>query len=942
MKDNKPKGYVVPHAHWDREWRYPIWKTRYLLVDLIDEILELMDTDPSYRCFLMDGQSVPIEDYLQIRPEMEEKIRGYVRDGRMKLGPWFTLPDPWPLDGECLVRNLLRGIRYSNSLGGCCKVGYTSFGWGQPAQFPQIYAGFGVDFILTAKRVSTERAPDAEFWWESPDGTRVLTTRMGKNVRHNFFVNAYVPALYGIDLFGPEYKFGPKAAGVVFHRADESRCERDHFKVADHPRYCPEVIEEYVDRAWHDTDNTLVPEHRLFLAGCDSTSCVYALGRIISDANGIFEDREFEHTTLEEYVDAFKRSIDTSKLRVLKGELRDGPPHDGALNAAATRAPIKQLNKRVQNLLIHIAEPLASMMSVNLSEKYPLPYLTLAWDYTMKAHPHDSINGVTQDKTVEDVIYRLNQAAELADVVSEAAIASIVKSIDFSAYSPDDIFLVVINPSWKSRSDVLRVAIDVPHDMDLWDFGFEDSDGKPIPMQHISRIERRVAVHDKYARPWPYYADRHEVLVYTGDVPAGGYSVYRLAPGVKTARGHIFANKNRKSIGQDILKGHNILENEHLRVGINGNGTFDLTDKATGRVFPEMNYFEDAGDVGHYWTYYPPYHNRIYTSRDSQPRIWVEENGPLSATVGIEIKMLLPKACMIPENYNGTRGESRRVDDERELTIVTHVTLKSGSKRVDIRTVIDNTIEDHRMRALFPTGIAAENACAAGHFTVDKRPVVPVKDENGEFWPEIQILPQQYFVDVSDGKSGLALVNDCLGEYEAMNDAERTLALTLFRSVRAAIGTEYRVISEYPEQKGSQLLTRQEFHYGVYPHSGDWEQGNVYDEAMSFNVDLLPVQTLRHDMGRMPLQSSFYELRSDELVVSCFKKAEDRDSFIVRLFNPSPNTAEGTLHFDAQVSRAYTTNLNEERQGEVDVVGEHDVKVTAASNKIVTIEIEFA
>ncbi|MCX8052762.1 MAG: glycosyl hydrolase-related protein [Armatimonadetes bacterium] len=940
MKKNKPKGYVIPHCHWDREWRYPIWKTRYLLVELIDEILALLDTDPNYRCFLMDGQSVPIEDYLQIRPEMEAKIKNHVRNGRLKIGPWFTLPDPWPVDGECLVRNLLKGIRYANSLGGCCKVGYTSFGWGQIAQFPQILASFGVEFIITAKRVSPERAPNAEFWWESPDGTRVLTTRLGKNVRHNFFVNAYIPAIYGIDLFGPDYRFGPITDGVVFHRADDRHWDRDYFKVADHPRYCPEAIEEYVDRAWHDTDDTLVPEHRLLLAGCDFAACARVLGRIISDANRIFDDRELVHTTLEDYVEAVKASIDTSKLRVIKGELRDGSPHEGALNAAATRAPIKQLNKKAQNLLIHIAEPLASLATLNLEEQYPTSYLNVAWDYMLKAHPHDSIHGVTQDKTVADVTYRLNQAVELADVVAEASIGSIVKSIDFSRYDPGNIFLVVINPSWKSRSEVLKIAIDVPHEMDLWDFSLEDDDGKPIEIQQISRRRRRAAVHDKEARPWPFEADRHELLAYVKDVPAGGYRTYRLVPGRRIPRDHIFANINRTSTGRDILTGHNTLENEHLLIKVNNNGTFDLMHKATGRVFCGLNYFEDAGDVGHYWTYYPPYHNRIYTSRDSQPRIWIEENGPLSATIGVEIKMVLPARCLITENYNGTEGESRRVDEEKELTIFTYVTLKRGSKRVDIRTIIDNTVEDHRMRVLFPTGVQAEYACAAGHFTVSKRPVVPEKNENGEYWPEMQILPQQYFVDVSDGKQGLALINDCLGEYEAMNDIERTVALTLFRSVRVAIGTEYRVISEYPTQKGAQLLGKMEFHYSVYPHEGNWEQGNVYDEAINFNVDLLPVQTFRHDMGQLPLKNSFYKLESDNLVVSCFKKSEDRDSFIVRLFNPSSDTAEGILHFSAPIKRAYTTNLNEERQGELEVIDGHRVKVTAATNKIVTIEVE--
>lgn len=54
----------------------------------------------------MDGQSVVLEDYLEVRPEKREIIEKYVKEGRITAGPWYTLPDLYPLDGECLVRNL--------------------------------------------------------------------------------------------------------------------------------------------------------------------------------------------------------------------------------------------------------------------------------------------------------------------------------------------------------------------------------------------------------------------------------------------------------------------------------------------------------------------------------------------------------------------------------------------------------------------------------------------------------------------------------------------------------------------------------------------------------------------------------------------------------------------------------------------------------------------
>ena len=127
--------YVLSLTHWDREWRYPIWKNRMLLVEFVQELLETLDTDPEYHCFLMDGQVAPIEDYLEVVPGDREKVSRYIREGRIAVGPWYTLPDLYPLDGECLIRNLLKGIRVCRKYGEHLRVGYNSFGWGQIAQF---------------------------------------------------------------------------------------------------------------------------------------------------------------------------------------------------------------------------------------------------------------------------------------------------------------------------------------------------------------------------------------------------------------------------------------------------------------------------------------------------------------------------------------------------------------------------------------------------------------------------------------------------------------------------------------------------------------------------------------------------------------------------------------------------------------------------------------
>ena len=74
----KKTAHIIPHSHWDREWRYPLWQNRSLLMDFMDELLETLEKDPEYTQFIMDGQSVIFEDYLQIRPEKREQLEKYI------------------------------------------------------------------------------------------------------------------------------------------------------------------------------------------------------------------------------------------------------------------------------------------------------------------------------------------------------------------------------------------------------------------------------------------------------------------------------------------------------------------------------------------------------------------------------------------------------------------------------------------------------------------------------------------------------------------------------------------------------------------------------------------------------------------------------------------------------------------------------------------------
>ena len=134
---------LVSHTHWDREWYRTFQAFRARLVDTVDRVLDLLAADPGWR-FLLDGQSVIVEDYLDVRPGRRAELEAACRAGRLAVGPWYVQPDSLLPSGEAHVRNLLEGRRVAATIGAASRVAYTPDSFGHPAQLPQLFAGFGL------------------------------------------------------------------------------------------------------------------------------------------------------------------------------------------------------------------------------------------------------------------------------------------------------------------------------------------------------------------------------------------------------------------------------------------------------------------------------------------------------------------------------------------------------------------------------------------------------------------------------------------------------------------------------------------------------------------------------------------------------------------------------------------------------------------------------
>lgn len=935
-------AYVVSHTHWDREWRWPIWETRSMLIAFMEELIKVLESG-SYAGFLLDGQVIPVLDYLEFRPEMSERIKSLILSGKLQIGPWYTLPDEYPVDGEALIRNLLWGRRKANELGSNFNVGYTSFGWGQTAQLAQIYDGFGIDFAMVGKRVSEERAPKSEFIWESPDGSRLLSTRLGKDGRANFYFNAHLSILFGIDHKKGDWKYDWSNGGIAYHRADHEQTEQDHFRLDAPTKWHPEMVTpSLLEALWNTTEDSVVKDIRLMMNGCDYTAAQLMLAEMLKKFNEVDagSNRKWVQTTMPEFIELMKSKIDCSKLTIVKGELRDGPAGPLTGNALSTRLYLKQLNKLAQNMLIRFAEPMAAIASITGSD-YPEKFIEKAWQFLLESQPHDSINGATQDKTANDVYNRLEQVIDISQTVGNAAMQQLISRIDMSNFDDKDVLITIFNSMPYERKEIIEAWINMPDTRprnETWrayrppeGLQIFDAQGNPMNTQNQGFTSETYSVSQLHSRAFPYNCLRHKLFFDSGKIPAGGYKVFRA---------NVIEENNKTkwsdSIAQTgtLLVAPNRLENEYLVVEMNSNGTFDLTDKKTGNRFSSLNYYHDRGESGDYWFNERPMFDQAHTSLGCSARIWAQESGPLQSTLVSEISMLLPKKCI--------KEQKRRSEQLEPLIIKTAVTLKAEKPYAEINVEFENRHEDHYLRAMFPTGLSdAEVADAGGHFIVDSRSIRPQGPTETSVWPDMATQPVNNFLDISEGKNGFAVLTDNLTEYEVMSDENRTIALSLLRAVGNWICTETRVGSGFPSQKGGQCLMLQKIHYALMPHKGNWIDADIPLYAELFNVPVRPVQTRKHSGCIEATQLSIFVIDNIALRFSTLKKAENNANLIARLYNPTAQTQKTNLKFAAEINNAWLIRLDETRQTQLEIVNANSIQISIKPYKIVTVEFDL-
>jgi len=894
---------IVPETHWDREWYLPFQEFRAKLVLLMDKLLEILRGDPNYANFTLDGQTIPIEDYLEVRPEAENEIKKYVKERRLSIGPMYVLPDVFLVSGESLIRNLLIGHKIAKKFGRVMKAGYIPDPFGFIAQLPQILKGFEIPSVLFYRGFGNELEDlnlNVEFNWNSPGESSSILA---------IFLRFGYGSVADLKT--------SKKSGI--------------YKLAINK----------IKRITSKFENYTVTPYVLLNSGEDHHEAKPEIPEIVSQWNEIYPDILLEQNDFEYYIDKVLSA--KPKLKTHQGELRGGKYANLLSGVLSARMWIKQRNTAIEYLYEKYTEPLATItwaLDKHKKFKYPQAYITTGLKWLIKNHPHDSICGCSIDQVHDEMKTRFDWAEQIGNEVLKNSILYL-NDLLRTQEGEKKILLIVFNPlPWKRR-DVVNFNLLSNSKKDGFknpeNFRIINKEGNDVPYQYAQlRGEPRY----RLVNSINYYCS------FLADVPACGYNCYYLVAG-EVSPENTFKNN-------ELTMGKNFVENNSYRVDISLKGQINVLDKSIGILYENICFFEDVGDWGDEYDFSGPFENQTdikFTSEDLNVlEIVPVIDGVTQKSIKLLANLNLP-ASLTEDRYS---RDGYLISNLVDVTI----TLYKRIKRIDFKIKIENVSKDHRIRVVFPTKIKTHSVNCDGHFYVIPRDIeLPIAEK----WTQ-KPLPtnhQKDFISVSDDRRTFSVMNKGLPEYEAIlnEDGTVSLAITLLRCI------EWLERSDFASRRmpaGPDLHTPEaqclgnhvfELSLSIEEDKNNWLASQIHIKGKEFNNPLKVIapsiirspsratdnlvlspfgilsaftDTKRYSFDSyLPEELSFLEIENTNIVLSALKKSEDGNELIVRCYNISSEHQETNINFCdfIEIHEAQIVNfLEEEPQNEIKAI----------------------
>ena len=857
--DKKLTIYIMTSTHWDREWYEPFQGFRWRLVNITEDAMDKLEANPEIETFTFDGQTIVLEDYTKIVPEGKERLQRLMKEGRIKVGPWYVMPDEFIPSGESLVRNLLIGTSIAKEWGvEPLRYGYVCDIFGHTAQMPQILDGFDIKGALLSRGITDHEVP-AHFRWEGIDGTQCLTFK--------------TPDTFGYGAFWVRINNFDK------WREPPTEQERD------------DNLKKFVDEEIARTDLPIL----LLVDGQDHRPLH---SRILLDTKArlerLYPGCEVIITSPDKMMEQVMPYSDS--LPVKKGELNGTNRTPGKFphlltNVLSSRYDNKSQNDRCQTQLEKWSGPYMALS--RLTGKKPLrpAYYDLAYRYVIENHPHDSICGCSRDEIHRDMKFRYDQAEEINLCISEYGMINLSRC---NGNEGDHTMLSIFNPLPFRRHETVTVDLyfdrKYPHRYSepfgyepINTFHIEDKDGNVIPYK-VTRVKRGVG-HVLAGETMGH--DVHQV-VFEADLAPGGITEYRIVPFDRPVR-----------YDGSLRTGIYTAENEFIKLTVQPTGSVDIYDKRTGETYLNQLNFSDDAELGDGWNHARPVSNREFLCTGNVS-VSVDCDAPAKCTFSITREVQLPR-CVTEINE---RNENLlRSEDKVTVTITAKVSITKTSPLVDVELTVDNTAKDHRLRLLMPTGVTAPTYHVSQAFCAVERAVAtnPASLE----WPE-RDLPEKSMTGFAyrrEGNRGLAFISGGgLHEIGMFDNEEGLMAVTLMRCFhRSHPGAE---------SYGGQQPGISRYHFGLLPMvAADTDAHlqrtqDVLATGIQYREDRTCFET--------PEEHSYVCLDAEHTVYSTMKVSEDRQGIVIRLYNMSGETDTARLTFDRDLASAALVNLEEQ------------------------------
>ncbi|PQF76623.1 alpha-mannosidase [Enterococcus faecium] len=886
----KKKVYIISHSHWDREWYMAYEQHHMRLIELIDDLLELFEVDPSFNSFHLDGQTIILDDYLQVRPEKRQAIQQAINEGKLRIGPFYILQDDFLISSESNVRNMLIGMEESRKWGTPVMLGYFPDTFGNMGQTPQLMkqagisaAAFGrgvkpIGFdnqVLEAENYSSQYS---EMWWKGPDQT----------------------AIFGL-LFANWYSNGneipvEKEAALAFWKQ----------KLADAEQYAS-------------------TNHLLMMNGVDHQPVQKDISKAIHLANELFPDYEFIHSNFTDYLEAVQKDV-PEDLGSVEGELTSQET-DGwytLANTASARVYLKQWNTKVQRQLENITEPLATM-AYEVSGNYPHDQLDYAWKTLMQNHPHDSICGCSVDSVHREMIPRFEKADEVGKYLAQDSLEQLTAAIDTTGFPKDSFSFVIVNTAGMDKTGEAEITIElerkrfaegIPEQL------YQELENLPKRKYHVETksgatipaILSEETVQFGYDLPKdrfrvPYMARMIKVTLPLENMPAFSWETFALVEGEAKA-------EEKETM---IHQSGRIIENGPLHLTIEKNGTITMEDRKNKRKLNNLHIFEDIGDIGNEYIFKQPFCDQpILSSNKENSEVKVLVDTPEIAKISILQEMEIPvsaderleKEQQMVVEFRYRKAE--RSKEKRILQIKTIMTIRKDSKKIDFETTLDNQMKDHRLRVLFSTKLHVEHHEADSIFEVVKRPNHVSKSWENPTNPQ----HQQAFVNIHDEEYGVTVGNFGLNEYEVTEDGQ--IAVTLLRSVGELGDWGY-----FPTPE-AQCLGEHRFNYSIELH-GPEEKFSTYLHAYAAQIPF-STQQIKHHEGTLISKQQYLTIKSETFAITALKRSKFSDKVVVRGFNMSSHLEK--LEITKDNGKTVILNLLEEptKQAVVPIIQPYEIR----------------